>query len=117
MDIKRYEGNGRMSKAVVHNGVIYLSGQIMHDAGEGDCVIKQTQVVLEKIEQLLQKYGSGKDKLLTALIHLKDISLWAEMNTVWDKWIAPGHEPVRTTVQSALAGEHMLVEVTVTAAV
>ena len=117
MEINRYESNGRMSKAVVYNGVIYLSGQVMSDAGEGDDIIAQTQAVLEKIDQLLNTYGSGKDKLLSALIHLKDISMWAEMNTVWDKWVIPGKEPVRTTVQAALAGDNMLVEITVTAAV
>ena len=113
MEINRYEGNGRMSKAVVYNGVMYLCGQV----GEGDDIFAQTQAVLDKIEALLVKYGSGKDKLLSALIHLKDISMWDDMNTVWDKWIIPGKEPARTTVQGALAGDELLVEITVVAAV
>ena len=33
MSIQRYEGNGRMSKAVVFNNTIYLCGQT---CGEGD---------------------------------------------------------------------------------
>jgi len=114
MEITRHGGNGRMSKAVVYNGILYLSGQV---ASAGDDIFTQTKSVLEGIDDLLQANGSGKDKLLSANIYLKDISQWADMNTIWDKWVVPGCEPVRTTVEASLAASNLLVEITVVAAV
>ena len=34
MEIKRYEGNGRMSKAVVHGDTLYLCGQTAREGGD-----------------------------------------------------------------------------------
>ncbi len=114
MSIQRYEGNGRMSKAVVHNGIIYLCGQV----GNGEVDIKeQTRETLEKVESLLKQHGSDKNHMLSAVIHLKDIDLFSDMNEVWDHWIQDGAEPARTCVEARLASEKLLVEVTVIAAV
>jgi len=114
MSIQRYEGNGRMSKAVVHNGIIYLCGQVGN--GEGD-IKEQTRETLEKVENLLKQHGSDKNHMLSAVIHLRDIGLFSDMNEVWDSWIQAGAEPARTCVEAKLASEELLVEVTVIAAV
>lgn len=115
MEIKRFEGTGRMSRAVVHNGAIYLCGQT---CGDGDKDIKeQTKVVLEKIEDLLNKYGSDKKHILSTTIYLKDISLFKEMNEVWDNWVENGFEPARACVEAKMAREEILVEMSVVAAV
>jgi len=115
MNLNRYEGNGRMSKAVVHNDTIYLCGQTV---GSDDMDVKeQTKVILERIEDLLQKYGSDKKHILSALIHLKEISFFDDMNSVWDAWVEKGHEPARTCIEALMCRENILVEITVVAAV
>lgn len=113
MSLIRYEGNGRMSKAVIHNGTVYLCGQV--SAGEN--VKDQTLKTLEKVQDLLEKYGSDKRHILSALIHIKDMSFFSDMNDVWDAWIEDGFEPVRTCVEAKMAREDLLVEVTIIAAV
>jgi enamine deaminase RidA (YjgF/YER057c/UK114 family) len=114
MEIKRYEGTGRMSKAVVHNGTIYLCGQT---AGADSLDVKeQTAGVLLKIEELLDKYGSDKNHILSATIYLKDIALFKEMNQVWDVWVEDGHEPARACVEAKMAAENILVEISIVAA-
>ena len=115
MEIVRHESNGRMSKAVIYNNTLYVSGQTASGV-EGD-IKTQTRAVLEKIEKILLQYGSGKDKLLSATIYLKDINLFQEMNSVWDNWVLPGNEPARATVEAALAASSLLVEISVIAAV
>lgn len=115
MEIKRYEGTGRMSRAVVHNGTIYLCGQTCND-GEKD-VKEQTKVVLEKIEDLLNKYGSDKQHILSTTIYLKDIGLFKDMNEVWDAWVEADFEPARACVEAKMATENILVEMSVVAAV
>ncbi len=111
--IKRYEGTGRMSRVVEHNGTIYLCGQT---AGDKEGIIEQTKSCLQKVEDLLNKYGSDKKHILSTTIYLKDIAQFDEMNTVWDSWVEDGFEPARACVESALAREHILVEFSVIAA-
>ncbi|WP_024621318.1 RidA family protein [Metaclostridioides mangenotii] len=113
MEIKRYEGTGRMSRAVVHNNTVYLCGQTH---AEGD-VKEQTTEVLKKVEDLLNKYGSDKNHILSANIYLRDMKDFADMNSVWDAWIEDGNEPARACVEARMARESLLVEITIVAAV
>lgn len=112
MEIKRYEGNGRMSRAVVHNNTVYLCGQTH---GEGD-VKNQTSEILGKIEDLLNKYGSSKENILSVTIYLRDMKDFQDMNSVWDAWVESGFEPARACVEARLARENLLVEMSVIAA-
>ncbi len=114
MEIKRFDGNGRMSKAVIHNGTLYLCGQTSR---EGSDVKTQTRAILDNIEAMLAKYGSDKQHMLSATIYLKDISTFAQMNEIWDSWVEAGYEPARACVEAALAAESILVEVSLIAAV
>lgn len=113
MEIKRYENTGRMSRAVVHNNTVYLCGQVH---GEGD-IKEQTSQVLSKIEDLLNKYGSDKNHMLSVTIYIKDMKDFADMNSVWDAWIENGFEPARACVEAKMARECLLVEMSVTAAI
>ncbi|NBG88021.1 RidA family protein [Isachenkonia alkalipeptolytica] len=114
MNIKRYEGTGRMSRAVVHHDTVYLCGQT---CGEANTDVKeQTKVVLEKIEKLLNQYGSDKNHILSTTIYLKNIEDFSEMNEVWDNWVEAGFEPARACVEARMAREDLLVEMTVVAA-
>lgn len=102
-----------MSQAVVHNGVVYLSGQVDRTAED---VSGQTKNVLAKVDQYLREAGTDKSKLLTSTIWLKDIERdFAGMNEVWNSWIDPDNKPVRATTEASLASPHLLVEIQVTA--
>ena len=113
MAIQRYEGNGRMSKAVVFNNTIYLCGQTWDEGG----IKEQTAGVLAKVEELLNKYGSDKENILSITIYVKDMKDFADMNAVYDAWVAKGHEPARACVEAKMARENLLVEMSVVAAV
>ena len=112
MKIQRFEGSGRMSKVVVHNNTLYLSGQVH---AEGD-IKTQTAEVLTKIEDLLNKYGSDKNHILSTTIYIKDMKDFADMNSVWDSWVEDGFEPARACVEAKMARECLLVEMSVVAA-
>ena len=114
MTIERFESGPRMSGAVVHGNTVYLAGQTARGAA-GKSVAEQTRIILDKIDALLQQAGTDKSKLLSANIWLTDISTWAEMNTVWDAWVAPGCTPARATVEAKLAGPEYKVEIMVVA--
>lgn len=113
MSITRIEPGPRMSQAVVHGNTVYLAGQV----AAGASVAEQTKAVLAQIDGLLARAGSNKSKLLSATIWLTDMSTFAEMNGVWEAWIAPGNPPARATVESRLAAPQYRVEIGVIAAV
>lgn len=113
--IQRFETGPRMSEAVVHNGTVYLAGQVADDASAD--IAGQTRQILDAIDALLARAGSDKSKILRAQIYLVDLSEFAAMNAVWEQWVVPGHTPARATVQAALANPQWKIEIVVTAAV
>ncbi len=104
----------RMSRIVIHNNTVFLSGQT---AAAEDGIEAQSRAVLEQTEALLQRAGVTKSNLVTASIWLKDIKRdFKAFNEVWNGWIDPENKPVRATVEAPMARESILVEVQVTAA-
>ena len=113
--IKRLQPGARMSEGTVHNGVVYLAGQV---AVSGVADIKgQVREVLTAIDTLLAEAGSHKANILRAQIFLADLADFPALNEVWDAWVAPGATPARATVQAKLAKPEWKVEIVVTAAV
>lgn len=113
MTITRIDRGPRMSEAVIHGDTIYLAGQI---GAPGQSVTSQTKAVLAEIEELLERTGSSKNRMLMAQIWLADMADFAEMNTVWDAWIADADAPARATGEAKLASPDYKVEIIVTAA-
>jgi enamine deaminase RidA (YjgF/YER057c/UK114 family) len=113
--IERIDAGPRMSEAVVHNGVVYLAGQVA--TGGATDIGGQTREVLGAIDALLARAGTDKTRLLRAQIYLADMTDFPGMNAVWDQWVVRGQGPARATVQAALAKPQWKVEIVVTAAV
>lgn len=116
MSITRFKTNKRMSQAVVHGGVLYTAGQVAMNA-PGESVTRQTQVILEEIDNLLADAGSDRASLLSATIWLARMEDFNEMNEVWDAWVIEGQTPARACVEARLAAPQFTVEIAVVAAV
>lgn len=115
MSIQRIESTERLSGAVVHAGLVYLSGQVPNDRTL-DCE-GQTHEVLAKIDRLLEQAGSSRAQILTAQIWLKDIQCdFAAMNQVWVNWLPAGAAPARATIEANLASPDVRVEIMLVAA-
>ena len=110
--IERIDVGARMSKIVKHNGVAYLCGQV----GAGETVNEQTHDCLKRIDALLQKAGSGRERILQAIVWLSDMADFEEMNAVWDAWVPEGYAPARACGEAKLARDTLKVEIIVTAA-
>lgn len=113
-EIKRFGVGARLSEMAIHNGTVYLAGQIP-ETPEKD-IGGQMQEVLQAIDKLLAEAGTDKSRILMAQIFLADLADFPGMNAVWDAWVVPGHTPPRATVQAKLANAAWRVEVVVTAA-
>ncbi|MEK9683780.1 MAG: RidA family protein [Rhodospirillaceae bacterium] len=102
------------SRAVIHNGVAYLSGIVADDktlSMEG-----QTSQVLEKIDRALAEAGTDKTRILSAVVYLSDMDLKDDMNKSWMAWMNSEHPPARAAVGVTLT-PGTLVEIMVQAAV
>jgi enamine deaminase RidA (YjgF/YER057c/UK114 family) len=116
MPIERIHCGPRMSQVVIYNDTVYLAGQVASGAG-GASVAEQAKDILARIDELLADAGSDKTRLLTATIWLVDMASFAEMNRVWEAWVATGAAPARATVASPqLASPDHRIEIAVTAA-
>ncbi|EWG97809.1 RidA family protein [Halomonas sp. BC04] len=117
MTIVRHDTKARMSRAVIHNGIAYLCGQVAGpEARQGD-ITAQTESMLARVDALLKEIGSDREHLLTATIYLKDGHDFAAMNAVWDAWVPTGHAPARTCVCAPMPADELKVEITVSALV
>lgn len=112
-DIQRLDKGPRMSQAVIHNGLVWLAGQV---GTPGESVTDQTKTVLSKVDDMLAKAGTDKSRLLQATIWLASMDDFAEMNAVWDAWVDPENAPARATGESALATSEHKVEIIIVAA-
>ena len=112
--IQRYHIGKRLSEMVVHNGTIYLAGQVAEDAKQD--ITGQAKQVLAQIDKLLAEVGSDKTKILSATIFLPSMADFPALNAVWEGWVPAGNCPARATVEAKLAALEYKVEIQVIAA-
>jgi enamine deaminase RidA (YjgF/YER057c/UK114 family) len=118
MEIRRIEltqpPGPRMSRCVVRGDMVYLAGLTANDTTQD--VKGQTRQILDKIDGYLAQAGTSKSNLLSANLWIKDMALFAEMNSVWNAWVDPANLPARACVRADMARPDVLVEIMVTAA-
>jgi enamine deaminase RidA (YjgF/YER057c/UK114 family) len=115
MKVERHEAGPRMSQIVIHGDIVYLAGIVARE-NSGKSVTDQTKEILATIDRYLAQAGTDKSKLLSANIWLTDMATFAEMNAVWDAWVAPGNTPARATVEAKLAAPGYKIEIMAIAA-
>jgi enamine deaminase RidA (YjgF/YER057c/UK114 family) len=115
MSVQRLHTETRHSEIVIHNGTVYLAGQLADDYS-GD-IVQQTRETLASTERFLAEAGSDKSKILSVTIYLKDMERdYAGLNQVWDAWVVPGAAPARACVEAKMYKPEVLVEMMIVAA-
>ena len=92
---------GHYSQAVVHNGMVYVSGQLPIDPKTGEkqlgSIEAQTEQILKNISEILRAANSDLSRLLQVTIYITDINLWGAVNAVYMKMMGEAH-PSRIVV-------------------
>jgi 2-iminobutanoate/2-iminopropanoate deaminase len=113
--IVRAQPGVRFSQTVIHNGIVYLSGQVCR--GVKDDAAAQTRGILARIDDLLAEAGTSKANILSCTIWLADIEQDVDaMNREWDLWVDRDNMPVRACLESKLVDDEITVEIQATAA-
>ncbi|MCL2527566.1 MAG: RidA family protein [Defluviitaleaceae bacterium] len=93
---------GPYSQATVHNGVVYVSGQLPIDPASGELVTgdiaKQTHMVMTNLAAIIEAAGSNMDNVLKATILLTDMGHFAQVNEVYASFFT-GTPPARICYQ------------------
>jgi enamine deaminase RidA (YjgF/YER057c/UK114 family) len=89
-EIKRYESNARMTRAVQFGDLVFTGGQTSAD--EAADIRTQTAQVLSKVDKHRQMVGIDRTRILSAQVWLADIAAdYNAMNEAWDGWVPEGH--------------------------
>jgi reactive intermediate/imine deaminase len=110
---------GHYSHAVVHNGVVYISGQlpISSDGAkltEADFATQARQC-LANIAAALAAAGSRLDRLIQVRVYVTDIANWPAFDALYAQWIGE-HRPARAIVPVPALHHGLLLEIEATAA-
>lgn len=102
---------------VIHNGLIYVSGQGAHDSRDKKewTIESHTTMVMDKIKKLVEVGGGTMDTVLQTRVFLVDIQHWEGMTKVFGSYFPHGG-PARTTVAVAALPGDSLVEIDCVAA-
>jgi 2-iminobutanoate/2-iminopropanoate deaminase len=96
---------GPYSQAVIHDGLVYASGQIPLDPAtntlvEGD-IEAQTEQVLANLGAVLEAAGSSLDRVVRATVYLTDLTLFPRVNAVYARHLRGDPKPARATVEAS----------------
>ena len=95
------EPKGHYSPAVVHNGLVYVSGQLPRNAVTGEietgAIEAQTELALWNVEQILFAAGSDLNHVLQMTIYISEMELWDKVNEVYARVLGE-HKPSRAIV-------------------
>jgi len=105
---------GPYSQAVVHNNIVYCSGQIALDAKTMEIikggVEEQTRQVMNNLNEVLLEAGSGFGKVLKCSIFLDSMDDFKTVNGVYGEYFNE-NPPARETVAVQTLPKNVLVEI------
>lgn len=92
---------GHYSQAIVHAGMVYVSGQLPIDPQTGEkqvgSIERQAEQALKNLAGILRAANSDLDQVVKTTLYISDIELWDRVNAVYSKFFGD-HRPARAVV-------------------
>jgi len=111
---------GHYSQAVVHNGLVFVAGQLAIDPKTGEkltgSIEQQTEQCLRNVAAILKASGSDLSRVLRMTIYVSDMEHWPAVNTVYAR-VMGDHRPARAIVPVKELHYGFKIEIETTAAV
>ena len=110
----KIKSKAHYSAAVVHNGLVYVSGQLPIDSRKGipvqGGIKEQTRAVFSNLTEILAKAGSSKERILRTTAYIPDVSMWGEVNELYAEYFG-NYKPARTVVPTTKLHYGCLIEI------
>jgi 2-iminobutanoate/2-iminopropanoate deaminase len=110
---------GHYSQGIIHEGVVYISGQLSIDPTTRlpikGTIEEQLMQSLNNMNAVLIAAGSSREMVLKCTVFISDIELWPRVNTTYAKFFGT-HKPARSVVPVNTLHHGLLVEVEAIAA-
>ncbi len=111
---------GHYSPSTIHNGVVYIAGQLPIDPTNGNkiqgSIEEQTAQVLANLDRILIASRSHRSLVLQTTIFIADVALWENVNKVYANYFGD-HRPARAVIPTTPLNHGFLIELTAIAAV
>jgi 2-iminobutanoate/2-iminopropanoate deaminase len=92
---------GHYSQAMVHNGCVYVAGQLPIVPGQKEhrvgTIEEQTAQVFANIAAVLRAAGSDLSRMLQVTVYVSDMELWGRFNAAYARLMGD-HRPARAVV-------------------
>lgn len=112
---------GAYNQAILHNGVLYVSGQIALDPATGELLTSdietETRRVLDNLGAILEAAGTSFANVLKCSVFVSDIENFGRINTVYSTYFDADTAPARALVEVANLPKYVNVEISCIAAV
>jgi len=110
---------GPYSQGIKSENLLFVSGQLPINPETGlmaDGIAAQTEASLSNVKAILEEQGVSMDGVLKSTVFLKDMEMFAEMNSVYESFFSSPY-PARAAVEVARLPKDALVEIEVIASI
>jgi 2-iminobutanoate/2-iminopropanoate deaminase len=105
------------SQAIEANGFVFTAGQLGLDPATGKLAAgleAQAEQVFANLKAVLAAAGSSVERIVKVNIYLADLTHFAAVNAVYERFVG-SHRPARTTIGAGALPQGALIEVDLTA--
>jgi 2-iminobutanoate/2-iminopropanoate deaminase len=110
---------GPYNQATLHNGTLYISGQVALHPQTGDLVTDniedETHRVMQNIQGILEAAGMTFENVLKCSVFVTDINQFSRINAVYSQYFNEATAPARELVQVVHLPRFVNVEISVIA--
>lgn len=111
---------GHYTPGIVHNGVLYISGQLSINPQSGKVpeggIKAETKQALANLDLVLKTAKTDKNSVLSCHVYIPDVKYWSDVNEEYSKYFG-SHKPARIVIPVNNLYGGCLVEIEAIAAV
>ena len=111
---KAPQPKGPYSQAIIHNGILYISGQGPVEATSGSVIRgtieQETRVTLNNVKTIIEEAGYTMGGVLKVTCYLSNMDNFEKFNQVYGEYFSDA-PPARTTTQAGRLPMNIKVEI------
>lgn len=111
---------GAYNQSVLHNNILYTSGQIAINPKTGETefgdITHETKLVMSHLEAILTEAKMTFEDVIKVSIFIKNISNFTEVNKVYSSYFKTETAPAREMIEVADLPKHANIEISLIAA-